>query len=246
MSFLPSNVPSAPSHPLSARRVAPSVLIALALGAGCYAAPKPTPARAQLPALVDGEGVNVELSSSEEADVSGSRVRFYKNYQIDSMTYDDQTLTYHQVRSLADPTWQGKMEKHARLVSRCKRANVPRYIGYAAVVAGIGVQTYGFLLLKDRPELIAPVGFGLMGFGGASYFAGWAFLGGRACNEANEMWSDLHLEKADDTRIYNDAIIDEIGEVVLQFNKNQRRLAAKKAAAEGETAADDAEETESE
>ena len=206
---------------------------------GCYSAARPAPAKAELPALQDGEIVDVDLTSSEEADVSGSRVRFYKNYQINSMTYGDTSLTYHQVRTLTDPKWQGKIDEYGRLVSSCKRANVPRYIGYASMVAGIGVQTYGFLLLKDRPELIAPVGYGLMGFGGVSYLTGWALLGGRSCDKANEMWADMHLGKADETAIYNDELISEIGEVILKFNKDQQRLAAKKTSASDDEGSDD-------
>lgn len=217
---------------------------ALALS-GCYAKARPAIAKAELPPLVDGEIVDVDLNSDEEAVVTGSRVRWEKNYRISSMSYGDTSLTYHQVRTLTDPTWQKKIDEHAAEVRRCRRANVPRYIGYASVVAGLGVQTYGFLLLKDRPELIAPVGYGLMGFGGVSYLTGWAFLGGRSCNRANEMWEEMHLGKANDTSIYSDELIGELGEIILKFNKDQQRLARKKAEAdEGESEEDGDETTE--
>lgn len=222
-----------------------SFLVAALALAGCYAKAKPAIPKAELPPLVDGEIVQVELDSDEEAVVTGSRVRWEKNYRIDGMSYGDTSLTYHQVRTLTDPTWQKKLDEHAAEVRACRRANVPRYIGYAAVVAGLGVQTYGFLLLKDKPELIAPVGYGLMGFGGVSYLTGWAFFGGRSCNRANELWDEMHLGKANDTSIYSDALIGELGEIILKFNKDQQRLARQKAEAgdDGDEEIDDSDET---
>lgn len=220
-----------------------SLLFSALTFSGCYAKARPAIPKAEIPPLVDGEIVDVDLDSDEEAVVTGSRVRWEKNYRINSMSYGDTSLTYHQVRTLTDPTWQAKIDEHAAEVRRCRRANVPRYLGYAAVVAGLGVQTYGFLLLKDKPELIAPVGYGLMGFGGASYLTGWALFGGRSCNRANEMWADMHLDKANDSAIYSDALIGELGEIIVKFNKDQQRVARKKAEAGEEESEEESEET---
>jgi hypothetical protein len=195
--------------------------------AGCYDKAKPAIMPAQLPPLVDGQELEVDVGSSEEWDVSGSTVRSYKNYRIEGMSYGDEHLTYNQVRTLTDPTWKNQLERHADLVRSCNRANIPRYIGYAAVVAGIGLQTYGSFVMGDYIEYQQVAAFGLMGFGATSYLAGYALLGGRKCSEANELADKLRIDLADEKSLYSDALIGEIAPILIDFNKKQRKLAAK-------------------
>jgi hypothetical protein len=210
------------------RRPAVVALCALvtAAAAGCYEHATPTPAKAKLPTLVDGQEVELALNKSEEADVSGSRVRFYDNYRVDGMTYGDEHLTYNQVRALADPKWNHQLDEHARLVSACHRANIPRYVGYTAMVAALGMQIYGGLLLGENYAKYQQVGaYGLMGFGGLSYLTGYALFGGRKCVEANEMYGKLHMRDAGETTLYNDEQIAELAQIVLDFNKRQQNAA---------------------
>lgn len=203
---------------------------------GCYGKAKPPVTPAELPPLVDGQELEVDVGSSEEWDVSGSTVRSYKNYRIEGMSYGDEHLTYNQVRTLTDPTWKKQLERHADLVRSCRRANIPRYIGYASVVAGIGLQTYGSFVMGDYIEYQQVAAFGLMGFGALSYLTGYGLLGGRKCSEANELADKLRLDLADEKSIYSDALIGEIAPILIDFNKKQRKLAAKaeKASEEGE------------
>lgn len=212
-----------------------------ALAAGCYDKAKPAITPARLPEVVEGQELEVDVGSSEEWDVSGSTVRSYKNYRIEGMSYGDEHLTYNQVRTLTDPTWEKQLERHASLVRSCNRANIPRYIGYASVVAGVGVSTYGGFLMGDKAEYQQVVGFGLMGVGALSYLAGYALLGGRKCSEANELADKLRIDLADEKSIYSDDLIGELAPILIDFNKKQQKLAAK-----AERASDEDEETEDE
>src|SRR5215217_5286145 len=88
-------------------RFAPSSLLLAAslelAGTGCYGAARPTPRKAELPALVDGATLDVEVDSTRY--FSESRGRYYRSHMISGMSYDNIPLTYHQMRSLADPSW---------------------------------------------------------------------------------------------------------------------------------------------
>jgi hypothetical protein len=210
-------------------RVAGALALSLfaALAGGCYGKAKPAVTPAELPQMVDGQEIEVDVGSSEEWDVSGSTVRSYKNYRIDGMTYGDEHLTYNQMRTMTDPTWKKQLAHHADLVRSCNRANVPRYIGYASVVAGIGLQTYGSFIMGDKAEYQQVAAFGLMGFGALSYLTGYALFGGRKCSEANDLADELRLDLADEKSIYSDALIAEIAPIIIDFNKKQAKLAAK-------------------
>jgi hypothetical protein len=229
---------STPAVPVRATS-ALAISLCAAMAGGCYQKAKPAVSPAELPPLVDGQELEVDVGSSEEWDVSGNTVRSYKNYRIEGMSYGDDHLTYNQARTLTDPTWKKQLSHHADLVRSCSRANIPRYIGYASVVAGIGLQTYGSFVMGDYGEYQQVAAFGLMGFGALSYLTGWALFGGRKCSEANELADKLRLDLADEKSIYSDALIAEIAPIVIDFNKKQRKLAAK-----AEQASKDAEEEE--
>lgn len=194
-------------------------LAASALSAACYGKARPTPTIPDLPEVVPGASVHLDVDSDEELDLRGSRARWVKNYRIDGMSYDGKPVTYGQVRALVDPSFQGKLAEHRDNVRKCRRANVPRYIGYASVVAGIGLLSYGGVLFKDKPELQMVTSYGAMGVGALSYATGYLFFGGRACSDANEMYEQLRLDQAGEGAIYNDALVGEIGKLVEDFNR---------------------------
>lgn len=194
-------------------------LAAAGVSTGCYGRARPTPTIPDLPEATAGTPVVVAVNADEELDLRGSRARWVKNYRIDGMSYNGQPITYGQARTLVDPSFRGKLAEHRSKVSTCRRANIPRYLGYASVAVGIGMLSYGSVLFKDKPELHLAASYGAMGVGALSYGTGYLFLGGRACTQANEMYEQLRFDQAGETAIYNDALVGEIGTLVEDFNR---------------------------
>jgi hypothetical protein len=198
------------------------LLSALALTA-CYGAARPTPAKPELPPLTDGAEVDIDIDTPRYwSDSSG---RYVTGYLIDGMTYNDVPLTYHQMRSLADPAWPGKLAAYDKLVKRCRRANIPRYLGFAGVVIGGGLYTGGGALFGENGTLHATVSLSALGFGVLSYAAGYAFLGGGACREAEHVAEKLNLAGADEGRVYDDDLILELVQIAKAFNKRMAHTA---------------------
>jgi hypothetical protein len=198
--------------------------IALALAcAACYGAASPRPPKAQLPPLADGATLDIEIDSVRYW--SDSRLRYVTGHLINGMSYDNVPLTYHEARSLADPSWEDKLTAYDGLVKRCRRANVPRYIGFAGVVAGASLYMYGGALFQENGQLQQVVGTSALAFGLVSYAAGYYLLGGRACDEAKEVYQALHLGAAGQSKILDDDLMAEVRHIAKAFNKRMARAA---------------------
>lgn len=195
----------------------------LAAATACYGAARPTPAKPELPPLTDGAELDIDVDSTRYW--SDSRGRYVNSHLISGMSYNNIPLTYHQMRSLADPAWPGKLAEYDQLAKRCKRANIPRYIGFAGVAIGAGLYMGGGALFGENATLHATVSLGTLGLGVLSYAAGYAFLGGGACREAESLSEKLHLAGADEVKIYNDELILEIAHIARAFNKRVAKTA---------------------
>jgi hypothetical protein len=207
------------------------LIVALALAlvcAACYGAAHPRPPKAELPPLADGATLDIDVGSMRYW--SDSRLRYITDHQINRMSYNNIPLTYHEARSLADPSWEDKLTAYDGLVKRCRRANVPRYLGFTGVVAGAGLYIYGGALFQENGRLQQIVSTSVLAFGLASYAAGYYLLGGRACHEAEEVYKALHLGAAGESKIYNDDLMVEVGHIAKAFNKRMARAAKQEAA----------------
>jgi hypothetical protein len=199
------------------------LFIAVAALTGCYGAASPTPARPTLPPIVDGQEVDYQTSENPHYYESGGHLRYTRGISLDSMAYGDTALTYHEFRSLADPTWNDKLASHDQLVQRCHRANIPRYIGYTSVLIGSIAYYYGGALFNEnQANLHYAVSGGLLGLGAAAYTTGYLFFGGRACDEANNMAAELHFGAANDKSLYSGDTMKEVIEIAHRYNKTLR------------------------
>ena len=193
-----------------------TLVTALLVATGCYDSVMPTP-KIAAPTLVDNEPVEVDLRSVRYW--SDSSLRYLNGNVIHRMTYAGHPVTYGQVRALADPSWSGKLAEHEQLVDQCHAANIPRYIGYGSIVLGGAAYGGGGVVFGDNSTLQSAVGLGLIGLGVLAYATGYLVFGGRHCAEADTLAHTLHLGDAGNTELANDATIDEVTDVVKEFNK---------------------------
>src|SRR5690606_37556083 len=86
-------------------------------------------------------------------------------------TYGGQPITFGQLKVMADPEYDRKVERLAELARTCKRADVPRYVGIGLLLGGFVAAVAG----KEGPLGTAGK-FAMLG-GAGSYALGYVALG---------------------------------------------------------------------
>lgn len=197
--------------------------LALALIAltGCYGAANAPPERPTLPTLRDDARAEIQLVTTEAyidstGDVHDDRTSIH-------FVYGGEPVTYTQYRAIVDPQWNATLDRYESLYKKCRRANIPKYAAIGMIVGGLAFGLYGHAIVgEDNEGLSRGIMYGAMGAGALTYFSGWAFFGGRACNEAGRMWDganpwleyhdEMDIPDFDETRI-------ELRQLTQQFNE---------------------------
>lgn len=180
---------------------APLFGLATLLTAGCYGSVHEPPQRPTIPTLAPD--ARAELGGVEHAAHLDSTGRYWDRSTSLRFSYGGVPVSYSQYRAIVDPKWKATLDTYDDLAARCQRANIPKYLGYTAIVGGFAFGIWGNSIVGDNEQLQGTVFYSMLGAGVASYLVGYLFLGGRACNEAGRMWDgeDPWLEYADETSV---------------------------------------------
>jgi hypothetical protein len=209
-------------RPLDMRRPLTLALAVFAFVPGCYESLKYGPPTLATVPVAEGARIRPHYHHIHTTYRSGAdgRPRDLDIDMIDKIDYGQNTLTYHEVRSLADPNWGTKLAEYDQIAHRCGRASRAETLAYIGIVAGANWAYWsGNFLNEDQNLLRFGVGGGLVGVGLLSYAVGYAFLGGRDCGKANQMAENLHLQYVGGGDIGDPDAIAEIKAVAKDFNK---------------------------
>ncbi len=224
-----------------------SVAFCLPLLAACYGAAPPKPARIPLPPTVEGaqiavfsesrtelENVTKKSSTCPAGHSPGSPQCVETTYTVkepvtrtySTMSYADQPISYAQFKVMTDPQYDAKVSRLEGLSHRCKRANVPRYVGLGLMVGSLIAAP---IVGKTTDSTAASQGtlWGMLGAGGASFALGYFSFGGRDCNEANGIYRDVNVAGyTGTTEIEGGNAAAEMAALAERFNSTQTRQSA--------------------
>jgi hypothetical protein len=224
-----------------------SVAYCLPLLAACYGAAPPKPARVPLPHTVDGAEIRVHTESRTELEdvpkesttcpqghASGSPACVVTRYTVrepvtrtySSATYAESPISYAQFKVMTDPQYDQKLSRLEELSHRCKRANVPRYVGLGLMVGSLIAAP---IVGKATDSTAASQGtlWGMLGAGSASFALGYFAFGGRDCNEARGIYHDVNVAGFTATTDLEGAdLAAEMSELASRFNAGQSRQSA--------------------
>lgn len=203
----------------------------------CYGAAPPKPARIPLPPPVEGgqiavysedrtafETVQKQASTCPQGHTEGSPACTVTRYTVKepvtrthtTATYADQPISYAQFRVMTDPHYDQKLARLDDLSHKCKRANVPRYAGMGAFLAGL---VAGPIVGGTTGQVIF---WGGLAGGTTSYALGYFAFGGRDCNEARAIYRDVEVGDAIGTHTVTGAdLAVEMQELAVRFNAAQ-------------------------
>jgi hypothetical protein len=135
-------------------------------------------------------------------------------------SYGGESISAGQFLTMTDPDYDAKLSRFDRLVTNCKRANIPRYIG-------IGSLLVAALLSKAESTVgIVTRRVGLIG-GTSSYALGYIFLGGRDCVKAEELHRSINFAPlASQNEIEGAHNAQGIAELVEKFNSRMHAVGA--------------------
>lgn len=224
-----------------------SVLFALPLAAACYGAAPPKPARIPLPPVVEGaelavhtedrttiEPVSRESQTCPQGHANGSPACVVTRYTVkepvtrtySTATYADQPISYAQFRVMTDAQYDHKLARLEDLSHRCKRANVPRYVGLGLMVGSlIGATIVGRATESTTASQLTL--WGGLGAGAGSYALGYFAFGGRDCNEARGIYHDVNVEgDVQTTTVTGGQRAVEMQELAARFNATQSQQAS--------------------
>ena len=224
-----------------------SVAFCLPLLVACYGAAPPKPARIPLPPTIEGgeiavhtesrttiESVAKEASTCPEGHSPGDPLCTVTRYSVNepvtrthsSASYADQPISYAQFKVMTDPQYDAKLSRLEDLSHRCKRANVPRYVGLGLMLGSLIAAP---IVGKATDSTAASQGtlWGMLGLGGASFALGYFSFGGRDCNEARGIYNDVNVAGYVDTHdLLGADTAAEMSELAARFNANQTRQSA--------------------
>ncbi|HEY5944858.1 MAG TPA: hypothetical protein VIV40_05175 [Kofleriaceae bacterium] len=224
-----------------------SVAFCLPLLVACYGAAPPKPARIPLPPPVEGaaievhsearteiESVQKEASTCPQGHSPGDPACTVTRYSVNepvtrthsSATYADQPISYAQFKVMTDSQYDTKLSRLEELSHRCKRANVPRYVGLGLMVGSLIAAP---IVGKATDSTGASQGtlWGMLGAGTASFTLGYFAFGGRDCNEARGIYNDVNVAGYVDTHdLIGQDTAAEMAELAARFNANQSRQQA--------------------
>jgi hypothetical protein len=140
----------------------------------------------------------------------------------------DEPLNYAQFKAITDPKWNDKMAELDGLSRRCKRANIPRYLGMGLLAVGV------IALETSTNNTSGPnnndggagsyIAVGGLGGGVASYLLGYFAFGGRDCNKADSLYR--YLNTTDEmawTSVTGPEHATEMRELADRFNSTRGR-----------------------
>ena len=223
-----------------------SVAFCLPLLAACYGAAPPKPARVPLPPTVEGaqimvhtesrttiESVQKEASTCPQGHAPGSPACTVTRYSVNepvtrthsSATYADEPISYAQFKVMTDPQYDQKVSRLEELSHRCKRANVPRYVGLSLMLGSLIAAP---IVGKATDSTAASQGtlWGMLGAGTASFTLGYFAFGGRDCNQARGIYNDVNVAGYVDTHdLLGADTAAEMAELAARFNARQSQAA---------------------
>lgn len=185
-----------------------TLLTALATVTACYGSAPGKPPRIPLPPVDPAAEIAVHSETTttiEEVDRTSSTCPQGKgegdpscvvtHYQVNepvtrtvsTARYGATPISYAQLRVLGDGQRDQKLGELDDLSARCRRANIPRYVGIGLVLGGL---LTGVIVKGDAGKDL--VYGGLIG-GAASYTVGYLGFGGRQCVEAAALYRELDV-----------------------------------------------------
>lgn len=213
--------------------------IAVSLAA-CYGAAPPKPPVVPLPPMEEGAELQVHSAQSTDMEEVPHTARTCASdgtcinteytttepvtHTNTSATYNDQPISYAQFVVMTDPKWDEKLAELDDLAKRCRRANIPRYIGIGLFAAGLA----GGIIANaaGAPSAAYGVMYGAAGLGAVSYATGYYGFGGRQCVEARAMFNEMNLAGAMTANTVGGAErAVEMQTLAEQFNAAHRRSA---------------------
>lgn len=222
----------------------PSVIaIPILFLTACYGAAPPRPAKIPLPPLREDAAIvvnsetkteieNVEKKSSTcpAGHAEGSPQCLVTRYTVaepvtrkyTQVTYAGEPISYGQLRVLSDHDYDKKLARLDDLSTRCKRANIPRYIGIGLLLGSLVA-----IPASKGNEIVLGIGYGAAAGGAASYALGYFSFGGRQCNEARRLYHDVDVSfesKLMTVEGYQAA--EEMAELAEKFNAQRRPASA--------------------
>jgi hypothetical protein len=224
-----------------------SVAFCLPLLAACYGAAPPKPARIPLPPPVEGgqiavhtderttiEDVTKKSTTCPQGHAEGSPQCVVTRYTVkepvtrveSTVTYGDEPISYAQFKVMTDPQYDEKLSRLEGLSRRCKRANVPRYVGLGLMLGSLVAAP---IVGKATDSTAASQGtlWGMLGAGGASFALGYFSFGGRDCNEARGIYTDVNVAGYTGmTTIDGGSAAVEMAALAERFNTMQSRQSA--------------------
>jgi hypothetical protein len=215
------------------------LFLVLTLVPACYGSAPPRPQPVALPPLSDDAMINVYTESrqaveprtreeracpaGEDPKTSKACVVTYREvlepvtHTSSTATYGPAPINYGQFRVLTDPEYDRKLARLEDLSTRCKRANIPRWIGTTLVLGGLVAAIAG------NGE--GPVGIGglaAIGGGSASYILGLYAFGGIQCNEAATLYEQLDNRRNEKlTSVPGEAVAAEMKALADRFNQTR-------------------------
>jgi hypothetical protein len=218
------------------------LFLVLTIVPACYGSAPPRPQPVALPPLSDDAMINVYTESrqaveprtreeracpagvdpktSKECVVTYREVLEPVTHTSSTATYGPEPINYGQFRVLTDPEHDRKLARLDELSTRCKRANIPRWIGTTLVLGGLVAAVAG-----NGEGAVGIGGLAAIGGGSASYILGLYAFGGIQCNEAATLYDQLdNRQNVKLTTVPGEAVAAEMKALADRFN--QTRAAA--------------------
>jgi hypothetical protein len=223
----------------------PAVTLALPLlfATACYGAAPPKPPRIPLPPVSDDaelvvssetkteiEDVSRQSSTCPAGHAEGSPQCTIHRYTVaepvtrtrTQATYAGEPITYGQFRVLTDADYDRKLSRLDELSHGCQRANIPRYIGIGLLVGGLIA-----IPASKGNDIVLASGYAALAGGGLSYGLGYFSFGGRKCNEARRLYTELDMsEEATWESVQGRDFATEMATLAEQFNARSRPASA--------------------
>jgi len=231
--------------PVSSACVVGLACAALVASVGCYGAAPPTPVTVPLPEIAAGVPIEVHTESDTQFEnvekksvtcpqghVEGSPACIVTRYHVrepvtrtdTTARYGDTPLNMAQFRVMTDPDYDKKRAELAAHSAACQGANVPRWIGAGAALAGVVLFAAG-----QSNRAVSTTGLVLLGGGAGSYAAGYYVFGGRRCHEAERLYRQLDLRTSLElTSDSGAARADEMKTLADDFNRRHAVHAAQR------------------
>lgn len=210
----------------------------------CYGAAPPRPARVAVPELSEEADLIVRSETTTTVEnrqkeawtcpaghAEGSPACTRTTYEVaepvtrtqTTATYGAQPISYAQFKVMTDPDYDAKLVRLDDMRHRCRRANVPRWVGMGLMLGGVGA-----IIASGNTKPIGLIGWGAVAGGGVSYAFGYYGYGGRTCNEARALYNTLDLrEESGWTTVWGATTASEMKVLADQFNAGGRRHVAR-------------------